>query len=210
MAQPQIAGARTSKICREAHEDAKSFWYILELQVSQTLHFLPKISRSLLSLLFCSSACSFQTDLHAEPDLRPHQVIQCGGWGQRPTASRWDSLTPQRHHGDRRWTRSLWLALPASRQHLKVCLSVWCAYIQLFEDGVLFYPREHDSHRVGTILQERNLHSVHVVGEFLDVRLQLCKGWRMAEGRVRLHGVQQRPGDSAFSAPGAPGFYRAA
>lgn len=59
-----------------------------------------------------------------------------------------------------------------------------CAYIQLLEDRVLFYPREHDSHRVGAILQERNLHSVHVVGEFLDVRLQLCKGWKTAGERV--------------------------
>lgn len=62
--------------------------------------------------------------------------------------------------------------------------SVRCAYIELFEDWVFFYPREHDSHGVGTILQERNLHSVHVVGEFLDVRLQLCKGWKTAQQRI--------------------------
>lgn len=87
-------------------------------------------------------------------------------------------------------------AKTGSRQRLKavptlsvMCLfsCVWtikrrlCAYIELFEDGVFFYPREHDSHGVGTILQERNLHSVHVVGEFLDVRLQLCKGWKTVQ-----------------------------
>lgn len=59
--------------------------------------------------------------------------------------------------------------------------AVQCTYIKLFEDRVFFYPREHDSHGVGAILQERNLHSVHVVGEFLDVCLQLCKGWNIAE-----------------------------
>lgn len=55
--------------------------------------------------------------------------------------------------------------------------SVLCmTYVQLFEDWVLLDPWEHDSHGVGPILQEGDLHSVHVVGQFLDISLQLCKG----------------------------------
>ncbi len=51
-----------------------------------------------------------------------------------------------------------------------------CTYVELFEHGMFFYAGEHDSHGVGSILQEGNLHSVHVIGQFLDVCLQLCKG----------------------------------
>lgn len=61
-----------------------------------------------------------------------------------------------------------------------------CAYVELFEDGVFFYSREHDSHGVGTILQEGNLHSVHVIGQFLDVCLQLCKGCRKKKEDVTI------------------------
>lgn len=51
-------------------------------------------------------------------------------------------------------------------------------YIQLFEDRVLLDPGEHDSHGVGPILQEGDLHPVHVIGQLLDVRLELCEGCR--------------------------------
>lgn len=40
---------------------------------------------------------------------------------------------------------------------------------------MLFDSWEHDSHGVGAIFQKGNLHSIHVVGELLDVRLQLCE-----------------------------------
>lgn len=60
-----------------------------------------------------------------------------------------------------------------------------CTYVELFEDGVLFYSREHHSHGVGSILQEGNLHSIHVVGQLLDVCLQLCESCREEEVNVR-------------------------
>lgn len=67
------------------------------------------------------------------------------------------------------------------------CVVVW-TYIELFEHRVFLYSREHDPHGVGSILQEGNLHSVHVVGQFLDVSLQLCKGWRK-ESQRQLGGL---------------------
>lgn len=52
----------------------------------------------------------------------------------------------------------------------------YCTYVKLFEDGVFFYPWKHDPHGVCPIFQEGNLHSIHVIGKFLDVCLQLRKG----------------------------------
>ena len=63
--------------------------------------------------------------------------------------------------------------------YMYVIMLYICTYIQLFEHRVFFYSREHHSHCVRPILQEGNLHSVHVVGQFLDVCLQL--GERCAE-----------------------------
>lgn len=71
-------------------------------------------------------------------------------------------------------------------------------YVQLFEDWVLLDPWEHDSHSVGPILQEGDLHSVHVVGQFLDISLQLCKGWEGEGPKIELgplHYVQRLHGE---------------
>lgn len=72
-------------------------------------------------------------------------------------------------------------------QHMCVIMLYFCVlcctYIQLFEDGVFFYSRKHDSHGVRPILQEGNLHSVHVVCQFLDVCLQLCEGFTEEDKR---------------------------
>lgn len=56
-------------------------------------------------------------------------------------------------------------------------------YVEFFEDRMFFYSWEHDSHGVVSILKERNLDSVHVVGQFLDVCLQFCKGCRKESNR---------------------------
>lgn len=49
---------------------------------------------------------------------------------------------------------------------------------------MFFYSRKHDSHGIGTILQEGNLHSVHIVGQFLDVCLQLCKSCKRKDEEI--------------------------
>lgn len=42
---------------------------------------------------------------------------------------------------------------------------------------MLLDAREHHPHSVSTVLQERDLHAVHVVGQLLDVRLQFGERW---------------------------------
>lgn len=49
-------------------------------------------------------------------------------------------------------------------------------YVELLEHRMLLYARKHDPHGVGPILQEGDLDSVHVIGQLLDVGLQLGKG----------------------------------
>ena len=48
---------------------------------------------------------------------------------------------------------------------------------------MLLDPGEHDPHGVGPVLQEGDLHPVHVVGQLLDVCLQLSERCRTQGGQ---------------------------
>ena len=104
------------------------------------------------------------------------------------------SQTPHIHCQTRWWRvhglgimNYVYQSTPETQLYLScVCVvqASFCTYVQLFEDGMLLYPRKHHPHGVGPILQEGDLHSVHVVGQLLNVRLQLREGWR-EEGNIR-------------------------
>lgn len=53
----------------------------------------------------------------------------------------------------------------------------WEAHIQLLEHWVSLNAWEEHTHGIGTVVQERDLHHVHMVRQLVDVCLQLSKGW---------------------------------
>lgn len=50
-------------------------------------------------------------------------------------------------------------------------------YLHLLEHGVILDAREQYSHGVGPVLKEGDARSVQLLGQLMDVCLQLCKGW---------------------------------
>lgn len=50
--------------------------------------------------------------------------------------------------------------------------------------------REKHTHSIGPIVQEGNLHTIHVVCQFIDICLQLSKSW----GKVEWNELSKRQG----------------
>ena len=50
-------------------------------------------------------------------------------------------------------------------------------YLHLLEHWMVLNPREEDPHSVGAVVQERDSCSVQLLSQFVDICLQLGKGW---------------------------------
>lgn len=50
-------------------------------------------------------------------------------------------------------------------------------HLHLLQHGVVFYPREENAHGVGAVIQKGDASPIQVVGQLVDVCLQLSKGW---------------------------------
>lgn len=62
-------------------------------------------------------------------------------------------------------------------------------YLQIPQDWMIFNAREKHSHRVGSVVEERDPSSIQVTRQLMDVCLQLCKGWhknRTTQGAVKV------------------------
>lgn len=70
-------------------------------------------------------------------------------------------------------------------------------HIQLLKHWVGLDPREEHPHSVGPVVQERDLHAIHVVRQLIDVCLQLSKGWGGPVGQSE----QGRSGEPLRPAP---------
>lgn len=57
------------------------------------------------------------------------------------------------------------------------------AHLHLLEHWVVLNPREEHAHGVGAVVQEGDAGAVQVVGQLMDVRLQLCKGCGQTRGQ---------------------------
>lgn len=70
-------------------------------------------------------------------------------------------------------------------------------HLHLLQHGVVFYPWEENPHGVGTVIQKGDASPVQVVGQLVNVSLQLSEGWG---GKSR---IKQRIPESqhAASAP---------
>lgn len=49
-------------------------------------------------------------------------------------------------------------------------------HLHLLQHGVVFYPWEENAHGVGAVIQEGDAGAIQVVGQLIDVSLQLSKG----------------------------------
>lgn len=50
-------------------------------------------------------------------------------------------------------------------------------HLHLLQHRVVFYPREQNPHGISAVIQERDAGPIQVVSQFVNVRLQLSKGW---------------------------------
>lgn len=50
-------------------------------------------------------------------------------------------------------------------------------HLHLLQHRMVFYPREENPHGVGAVIQKGYASPVQVVGQLVNVRLQLSKGW---------------------------------
>lgn len=51
------------------------------------------------------------------------------------------------------------------------------AHIQFLEHWMSLNAREKHAHSIGPVVQEGDLHAIHVVCQFIDICLQLSKSW---------------------------------
>lgn len=52
------------------------------------------------------------------------------------------------------------------------------ANLQVFQNRMILNAREENTHGVGSVVQKRDPSSIQVTGQLINIRLQLCKGWR--------------------------------
>lgn len=50
-------------------------------------------------------------------------------------------------------------------------------HLHLLQHRVVFYPRKQNPHGISAVIQERDAGPIQVVSQFVNVRLQLSKGW---------------------------------
>lgn len=50
-------------------------------------------------------------------------------------------------------------------------------HLHLLQHGMVFYPWEENPHGVGAVIQKGDASPVQVVGQLVNVRLQLSEGW---------------------------------
>lgn len=82
-------------------------------------------------------------------------------------------------------------------------------HIQLLEHRVGLNAREEHAHGVGPVVQEGDLHHVHVVCQLVDVCLQLGKGWEGRGGEVSRARGGGLPACPPCAAPPTPGTFLA-